>query len=240
MATVSAWCQWGYPIMNEDADKANDRVFDLVQDYAQRVVDVLASSNEVLKLFPVVKTAVVGVAAIGSIRDEILNGKLAQFIEPMNEVAADQRRDMIARLESDPTYCRKVGKHIVEVLDRQDSYRKPIITGEIFASLARKEIGVMMFHRLLNAVDRLPLMEIDTVRRFVGSVRNPTERDLIDHESIQAMINAGLVSSHSISTIDSSRTIYSPNATCERFVDLNLDLKSKSGTHSKSSAARVE
>ena len=84
-----------------------------------------------------------------------------------------------------------------------------------------------MLHRLLNAIDRLPAMEIDSVRRFVDSSNNQPERDLIDPESIQAMVNAGLVSSGISSPLGGSRTTYHANVTCQKFVELNLDLKSK-------------
>jgi len=98
---------------------------------------------------------------------------------------------------------------------------------DAFAAVARREIDLKMLRRLLYAVDRLPAMEIGTLRRFVDSSNSQPERDLIDSESIQAMVNAGLVSSGRTSPIGGGRTTYTANMTCQKFVELNLDLKSK-------------
>jgi len=205
--------------------RTKEKIGDLVQEYAQRAIDAI-SSEDVLKIIPVVKTVAGGAAAIQSVRDEILNRKLESFLEPLAEVPADLRRDMIGRLESDTNYRRKVGEHLIEVLDRLDSHRKPRITGEIFAAFARKQIERVMLERLINAVDRLPAIEFDSVRTFVNTNTNQPERDKIDPESIQAMVNAGLVSSGVASPIGAGRTTYRANVTCQKFVELNLDVKS--------------
>ena len=114
-------------VTNEAKDDA--ALPDLVQDYAQALMDVVVS-DELLKHIPVIKTLTAAVAAVKSVRDEILLQKLAQFVASLAEVPADQRRAMIGKLEADPAYQRKVGTHLVELLDRVDSHRKPIMIGE--------------------------------------------------------------------------------------------------------------
>lgn len=208
-----------------EVDRAAEKLFDLAGDIGQRVVAVICS-EDMLKTIPVFKTFVAGVTAIRSIQAAILNRKLEAFFDPMYEISAAERREMVERLESDPAYHRKVGEHIIELLERQESHRKPRISGEIFKALARKQIDHTMFHRLLNATERLPVMEIDTVRRFVMSSNNQPARDEIDPESIQAVVSAGLTSSVSTSPMG-GRRIYIANVTCRKFVELDLDLKSK-------------
>jgi hypothetical protein len=78
-----------------------------------------------------------------------------------------------------------VGEHVIELLDRIDSYRKPAMMGEIFNSLARGDVQLLMFHRLITVVERLPSFEIDQVRRFVGTYDYPAARAGMDEESIQ-------------------------------------------------------
>jgi hypothetical protein len=208
-----------------EVDRAAEKLFDLAGDIGQRIVAVMCS-EDLYKTIPVFKTFVAAVTAIRSVQGAILIRKLEAFVEPMSEISAAERREIIERLESDPKYQRKVGEHIIELLDRQESHRKPRISGEIFAALARRQIDHTMFHRLLNATERLPVMEIDTVRRFENSSNNLPERDTIDQESIQALVNAGLALSVGISPIGGRRTSIA-NATCQKFVELDLDVKSK-------------
>jgi hypothetical protein len=81
-----------------------------------------------------------------------------------------------------------------------------------------------MLQRLIGALERLPTFEIDQVRRFVNTINNKPERDRIDPESIQALINAGLT--WSMSGPLGGNITYNPNRTCSMFVELNLDVKS--------------
>ena len=205
--------------------RTDDKIVDLVQEYAQRALDVL-TSDDVLKLIPGVKTFVVGAAAVRTVRDEMLLTKLETFMTAFSDVPAEQRQAMIDRLASDATYRRKLGEHIIEVLDRLESHRKPKIAGEIFAAFARGEIDLTLLQRLLNAIERLPAVEIDTVRRFVDTQSDSTERARIDRESIQALIGAGLVATGISSPIGGGSVFYYANTTCQKFVELNLDVKS--------------
>jgi hypothetical protein len=208
-----------------EVDRAAGKLFDVAGDIAQRTYEAICS-EDVLAEIPVIKLVVAGAATVRAIRSAILFRKLEGFLDPMSAVSSAERREMVEQLEADPTYQRQVGEHVIELLDRQDSHRKPKITGEIFAALARKQIDHTMFHRLLNVADRLPVMEIDTVRRFVESKNNKPERDLIDPESLQALVNAGLASTQITSPLGGNQTFYYENPTCEKFVELNLDLKS--------------
>src|SRR5271167_4491402 len=71
--------RWGLILNNPSRTK--EKIGDLVQEYAQRAIDAI-SSEDVLKIIPVVKTVAGGAAAIQSVRDEILNRKLEAFLEP--------------------------------------------------------------------------------------------------------------------------------------------------------------
>ncbi len=208
---------------NEGKDAA--ALSDLVQDYAQALMDVVVS-DELLKHIPVIKTLTVAVAAVKSVRDQILLQKLAQFVASLAEVPADQRRAMIGKLEADPAYKRKVGTHVVELLDRVDSHRKPIMIGEVFAAYLRGQIDATIFQRLLGAIERLSTIDIDAVRKFLNSP-NPDLGE-ITRESIQAFTNAGMTWPSTGPT--GGRISYTPNEICRVFVVLDLDVKSADRT----------
>jgi hypothetical protein len=100
---------------------------------------------------------------------------------------------MVSRLEADPAYNRKVGLHVIELLDRLDSHRKPIMVGRAFAAYALEQIDLTRLQRLFACIERLPSQDIDTVRRVaeaLGGDRQALQN--IDSESTSAMINAGL------------------------------------------------
>jgi hypothetical protein len=198
-------------------------LLDLVQDYAQRTVDVICS-DDVLREIPLLKTALVARDAVRSIRDEMTLKKMQDFFERLADVPQEDRQRMVAKLEADPGYRRRVGEHVVELLDRTDSHRKPAMLGDIFAALARGQIDVITFQRLVSAVERLPTHEIDTVRKFVDSRGHAPTRGF-DRESIQALVAAGLADISSGGPGGGPLT-YNSTRTGETFVTLDLDVRS--------------
>jgi hypothetical protein len=59
-----------------------------------------------------------------------------------------QRDDMVSRIEADPEYGRRVGSHVIELLDHVDSHRKPMMLATVFAAYAIGEIDVHVLNRL--------------------------------------------------------------------------------------------
>jgi hypothetical protein len=204
------------------AKKLDGELIDLVQDYAQRAVEALCAAD-VLKEIPIIKTALVAKDAITSIRDEMLLQKLRACLTELSDMPQGERQQMVSKLESDPAYGRRVGEHLIELLDRVESQRKPAMVGKAFAAYGRGKIQLAMLQRLIGAIERLPTYEIDTVRRFVNSSNDPPERQRIDPESIQALTIAGLTAP-AIGPIGGNLG-YNWNPTCSMFVELNLDVQ---------------
>ena len=202
-------------------------VDDVAAEVAQSAIDIILSID-VLEHLPVVKGLVGAARSVATVRDKFLMRKIETFMRRLATVPQEARRNMLRHLQDDPAYTESVGEHLIELLDRLEGQRKAAIAGDAFAAFARETIDLTTLRRLLNAIDRLPAMEIDTVRRFVMSSNNPSERDGIDSESLQALANAGLASSVGTSPTGSRRTFIA-NATCLKFVELNLDVKDGPG-----------
>ena len=209
-----------------DEKQADAERLDLVEEYAQGVLSVL-TSDELLSHIPVVKTVAAAMKAVGTVRDQILLTKIAHFLETLSGIPAADREAMVRRLEADPAYNRRVGLHLVEVLDRVDSHRKPLMLGYCFLAYAQGRIDALQLQRLTSAIERLPTSEIDSVRKFVHTRSDETERGEIHAESIQALVNAGLAAWSSSAPIGGPRALYKENRTCELFVELALDTRSK-------------
>lgn len=212
--------------MSEEKQAASER-FDLVQDYVQGFLDVLVHSDA-LEHVPVVKTLTAAVKAIGSVRDAILVKKMARFLEALSDVSPEERAEMVHRLEADPSYNRKVGLHLIELLDRVDSHRKPAMLGFCFLAFVQRRIDAVQLQRLVSAVERLPTLEIDFPRVFVNAHGNLAEKSSLHQESIQALANAGLAhpsnAQGGVSYVHGVTYVETP--TCGLFVALNLDVRS--------------
>jgi hypothetical protein len=81
----------------------------------------------------------------------------------------------------------------------------------------RGRIDVRTFHRLNNAIDRLPFYEIDTVRK-IHAMSKDGKFDASD-ATYYALENAGLMRAVS----GFGALVYHPSDLCQVFVDLDLD-----------------
>lgn len=210
---------------SEIESKADEALAEVVQDWAQGIVDVLVKC-EVLEPFSIVRTIRAWVQEILAFRDQLLLERIAAFFDPLKEIPLAQREEMVRRLEADPSYNRKVGRHLVELLDRIDSHRKPAMLGYCVLALAQGRIDAMQLQRLMNAIERLPTAEIDSVRRFLYTRSDRPARDSMHPESIQALVNAGLAHWAQYGPTGGSWVSYRDNQTCTLFVELNLDVRS--------------
>ena len=209
---------------DEKQTEAENQLYDVSDEYAKMAVEALAS-DEVLSHIPVIKT-VRGVAKVViSVRDTILLRKLQNYLYGFSRVSAEERREMIARLRSEPDYGDRIGERIIELLDRVESDRKPSMIAAAFAAFANKEIDLKTLRRLNGAIERLPTNEIPTARQigdkpyFLNLSSPDQQQGNIDSESLQALANAGMILA--VPVFDGIS--FFPNETAKTFVRLNLD-----------------
>jgi len=205
--------------MTADDKHARDAAVDTFEEYAQSVTELICSNVEHV---PIIKAIDALARTALSVRDHILERKILACLRALKEVPTDHLRDMVARLESDPSYGRKVGQHVVEVLDRVDSHRKPAMIGAVFAGYARGAIELRMLYRLNDSIERLSTIDIDSVRRFKEWHDTRQQRPLQTGSvgfSISELHHAGFT--HMQSTYGGLG--YIPNDICAAYVSLNLD-----------------
>jgi hypothetical protein len=195
---------------------SSGEVQDLIKEYAEIGIDA-ALSDGPLKDIPVIST-IIGLAKVGiSISDRILIRKIIKFLGPLSDMSDKMRQEMIQKLETDAAYGRKVGEHLIEILDRLEAHRKPQMIASVFKAYAKGEIDATLLHRLNYAIDRIPSYEISEVRRIHEMPHE--ERLEANAATLQALLNAGLVNVIS----GYGALVYEPNDLCEIFLGLNLD-----------------
>jgi hypothetical protein len=194
---------------------ASDDTKALVADYAEIGIDALLNDG-VAREIPVIST-LIGIARIGmTIRDRRFAKKLLELLKPFAQVSASERQAMIAKLESDPQYGRKVGDHLIEIVDRIDLHRKPPMIAAIFLAYQQAKIDAQMLHRLNHAVDRLPHFEIDALRPFCEAPPETRDAPLATLQNLQT---AGLVNALS----GFGGLVFEPNDVSKAFLMLDLD-----------------
>jgi hypothetical protein len=194
---------------------SSDKLQDLAAEYAELGVDALMESGIARDIALV--GSIVSIARIGgAVRDRLFAKKLLEFLNPLSEMSADERRGICAKLDADPDYGRQVGEHLIEILDRIETHRKPRMLARVFRAYGDGEIDATMFHQLVHAIEHLPAFAISELRRF--SHTNPP------HFGAETVLQlyfgmAGLAVPQS--SFDGNT--YDPTPVAEAFLRLELD-----------------
>ncbi len=74
-----------------------------------------------------------------TVHDRLFAKKILDLLTGLADLAVEERQELIARLEGDPKYGRKVGEHLVDLIDRIESHRKPAMVARVFKAYLRGE-----------------------------------------------------------------------------------------------------
>jgi hypothetical protein len=134
---------------------------DITADVSEFALDAELGEG-ILEKIPVFGLLVKGYGVVTTIRDRLFLKKVAQFLLGGSEVIEDEKGQFREKLDSDPSFCRKVGETLVLLLDRQEDFDKAFILGKVFRGCLKDIIEYDTFLRLAAAIDKA----------FIGDLRN--------------------------------------------------------------------
>jgi hypothetical protein len=195
----------------------NDAFVQLVKEYAELGFDAVLDPGA-MRDIPVVNSIFALFKVSAGVREALLIKKLLSFLADLSLIPAPLRLRMVERLERDPAYAQKVGEHVIELLDRIESHKKPGMVARVFRAYAEGRIDREMLQRLHFAIERVPLFELPHLRQF-GEALTPADRLKLSRVSLEAFVASGL------STVASGygALAYDPTPVCDAFLDLRLD-----------------
>jgi hypothetical protein len=101
-------------------------------------------------------------------------------------VSPAQRKEMIAKLETDPHFGSTVGEPVILPLDRLDLVSKAELAGSGFCAYCLGVIDATTLDRINFALDRIQMRDLTRLPEFV---KNPR---VMDNATTQSVVNAGL------------------------------------------------
>jgi len=128
-----------------------------------------------------------------TMRDLLFQRKLLRFLFELRELSADERQDMIRRLEHDHSYSQKVGESLILLLDRLDHLDKPKLVARAFTAFCRGQIDASELQRINYIIDRIFLPDLDSLDLL-------SQRGALPDYVLQSFVNTGLARpSHDVS-----------------------------------------
>ncbi|PCM43772.1 hypothetical protein [Marinobacter sp. ANT_B65] len=119
--------------------------------------------ESILKDIPVVGWLAKGFSVTRSISDRIFHHKVLRFLIELEEVSKSERQAFLARVESDTGYRRKVGEHLLVILNKIDAFEKTSLLAKCFDHFLTGDINFEYFVDLSNIIERTPLSDLNAL-----------------------------------------------------------------------------
>lgn len=132
---------------------ADSGVLDLAESLAEGQLDSLLTDGP-LKDMPFFGTLVKLWKAGPQIRDWIFAKKLGCFLKPFSTLSEAEREQFARKFDEHPDECKRLGEHLMIVLDRLDDLDKPELLARSFLAYLRGSYDFETLRRLSLAIER--------------------------------------------------------------------------------------
>jgi len=141
----------------------DSQIIDSAADAAEQALDSLLSDG-IIKDIPILGHAAKLWRGGIQLRSYLFARKLLRFLAPLNEIPQETRENFLKDLESDPKQRRRVGEHLLLLLERMDDLEKPEILSKAFCAYVAGSINYDTFRQVGFAIDHSSLSDLLTLR----------------------------------------------------------------------------
>ena len=150
-------------------------------------------NNEFIKEIPIVGT-LHSLCKIGiSIRDKIFLKKILKFLNEIKNISIKERIEFISKIESNQSYRKKVGDHLIMIIDNINDFEKAEIIGKLFSNTIKNNISYDIFLKLSHIVEICYIDDLKKIKKFEKL------NECNDFYAIDALYNLGLLNNLGIS-----------------------------------------
>lgn len=114
----------------------------------------------ILKDIPVVGWIAKGVSVTRSISDRIFHHKVLRFLMALEKTDQRDRQEFLNNVKEDPSFRRKVGEHLIVVINKIDAFEKTSLLAKCFDHFITEDIDFDYFIDLSNIIERTPLSDL--------------------------------------------------------------------------------
>lgn len=125
----------------------------ITPDLAELALDHILD-NGIIRDIPVVRSFYAVYKTTVALRDRALIKKIIRFLFSLNKVSSEERSKFKEKIEKDDKFKKKVGEHLLLILDRLDDMDKPYLVAHAFGAFEKGLIDYEAFQRLALAIDK--------------------------------------------------------------------------------------
>lgn len=179
--------------MDKNSLVIKEESINISKDFLEMGLDSLIKDG-VLRDIPIFGT-LFSLTKIGlTIQDKILFKKIYYFLNELNHLGDEEKREFIEKIESNTKYKNKVNESLLLIIERINDYTKSEYIGKLFAATILGKLDYVTFLKLSNIIDKCFCEDLENlIPIFEGKIRE------VEDIQIDELYNLGLLSNKGIS-----------------------------------------
>lgn len=174
--------------------------------------NIISDSINLFKLFKNIKNYV------QTVQDEITSAKIIKFLNEIETLSDEERKDTVEKLVSSKGGVEHVGMLLLDILNKTDDYQKPILIGKLFKSCASNQIKPQDFFRFSTIINN---MFIDDILKL----ENIYKPDPFDDTLKQKLLANGLMHIEIVRIFDPTKALRSLNDLFDQTTQDTVELR---------------
>lgn len=164
---------------------ANSGIKEICCDLTEVGIDFLLKDS-ITKDIPIIGIITNLCSAGLTIRGIIFENKLIRFLLELENIPQQKRIDFVANIQQDKKFEKKVGEHLLLILDRIDDLDKAKILAKLFSAFIESTIDYTLFLRLSSILDKLFLPDLLKLYEYRNGMR-------YDEDTSENLYSLGLI-----------------------------------------------
>ena len=139
---------------------AESPLLDLASSWADLGIEALLDSD-LLQEVPLLSQVVSLWQGGQQIRSLLFTKKLLRFLQGAGIASEEERLRFVGRMRERPNEERRVGEHLILILEQLDDMSKPVMIGRVFADYMRRKITYDEFRQMAKAIEATSIQDLE-------------------------------------------------------------------------------
>ncbi len=140
----------------------------LIGDIGEVAIDNFLEDGP-LKDIPILGTILKLYQAGIGINGYLFTKKLLSFLSNVKNIPEEERNSFFERINKDPQFKKKIGDHLLLIIERMDDIQKPLLLTRAFYAYIKQDINYETFQRLTTTIDRVFLPDLEKLSKITNA-----------------------------------------------------------------------
>lgn len=193
----------------------NSEAIEVIRNIAEAGIDTLITDTlikeEFLKDVPILNTVLSIIKTANRINDYFFLKKMVDFFQNLDKFSVLEKSREWQRIDGDNEYAKKIGEHVIFLLDKFDNLDKPALLAKIFSAFIISDLTKEEFYEISRGIEKASIDSLNSIicyyKNNEGRSNIPPSRDICEKVYFAGFSNLEInMNNYEVSLVDRIKT----------------------------------